>query len=164
MNRILYVVTGISFAQSGYRSSSTAANTDEVLFFSDLDITHLGIPFMIRVNFVNAVMIDAGYVARFPISAILDETGNKGNQFEVNARENIASSLNRFDLAPIAQLTVLINRLTLTYYVTVGGHEIDSEFINEWPLRENRQSLFLRDVFPKFNYAWMGFKMGFRII
>ena len=162
INKILYGVTGLSISQSGYSNSNIGNISGKTLFFSDFDVTYLESPLLLRVNFVNAVQVDLGFVGRIPVRAILEEIGNKGNQFEVHVKENIVSSLNQFNLGGYARITFLINRFTLAFYGTVGQNILDSNFINEWPLGKG-QSLFVHDIYPKFKYQMIGMKMGLRI-
>ena len=112
-------------------------------------------------NFVNAVHLDVGFIGRIPIQAILEETGNQGTQFQTYAKENITSSLSKFNLGGYLQVTFLINRFSFGFYLMGGQNTLDTDFKNEWPL--GNQSLFLRDIYPKFKYQMTGMKLGFRI-
>lgn len=105
INKILYGVTGLSISKSGYSNSNIGNISGKTLFFSDFDVTYLEIPLLLRVNFVNAVQVDLGFVGRIPVRAILEEIGNKGNQFEVHVKENIVSSLSQFNLGGYARIT-----------------------------------------------------------
>lgn len=162
LNKLIHGVTGLGFFQAGY------SNNFNQLDFSDLKMTFISVPLLLRVNFVNSFLVDVGPVMRFPIQANLKETVLKGTVNEISDEQDIASYLTPVSFGFTLQFSVVINRFTLTWYLLSGSTKVDSELENVWGIVDSgitqNRSLFLRDFQPKFQYQMTGFKVGIRLL
>jgi len=154
INNGLYWVSGLSLFQAGYSNSSGTR-------ISDFKTTYLGVPLLVRVNYLNMWYIDIGMMARTPVSANLDESvvDSAGNL--VKERGDIKSHLNSISLGFHAESSIVIKRILFTFYWTFGKQRVDADLADQWPLAGG--SLFLRDFQPKFEYQLMGLKLGLRL-
>lgn len=154
INNGLYWVTGLNIFQTGY------SNFVDVRY-SELKTTYLGIPLMVRVNYLNMWYIDIGMLARTPLSATLTEMYQPTGGPQQNQRSDIKRYLNGLSLGFHAESSIVIKRLLITWYWTFGKERVDPDFENAWPLAG--RSLFIRDFSPKYSYQFMGVKLGIRL-
>ncbi len=158
INKTIYGITGLTIIQAGYKNNY-ATN------YSEFNCTYLGVPLMLRFNFVNAFLLDIGPIARFPLQADLNETALKGSIYEVSDHQDISQYLSKLSMGFSMQGSFVINRFVLTGYLTFGGNSVDESFSQHWALNGSytNNSLFLRDMRPKFTYIVTGMKLGIRI-
>jgi hypothetical protein len=158
INNTIYGVTGLSLLRAGYKDKSTTN-------FSELDCTYLAVPLMMRMNFVQAIMLDVGPVFRFPLKADLKETALKGSLFERSDDGSVLPYLTKVSFGATMQLSIIINRYILTGYLVYGKHAVDKDIEEDWGLSGSYRynSLFLRDIQPRFTYTLSGFKIGMRL-
>lgn len=158
INKSIYGITGLTLIQAGY-------NNHYQTNYSELNCTYLGVPLMIRFNFANAFLLDIGPIARFPLRADLNETALKGSSFEVSDHQDISKYLSSLSMGFSMQGSIVINRFLLTGFLTFGGNSVDESFIQHWKLNGSytNNSLFLRDMRPKFTYIVTGIKLGIMI-
>lgn len=154
INNLIRGVTGLSIFQAGYHNSIDN-------FYSDLAITYLGVPLQLRVNFVSSVNLDVGFLGLYPITAILDETRNRGTVFELSASDEISSQFSQFNLASFMQASFLFNRITISAYIITGSSRIEKDFKEQWIIGGG--SMFLRHIYPKFKHQSAGIKLGVRL-
>lgn len=159
LNKVIHGVTGISVFQTGY---DNRAQYGQNIFLSELDITYVSVPLLLRANFANAVSLDAGFYANFPLTATLDETRNVDTQFELHHSGDIASSLTQLHLGGYAGVTFMVNRYTLGFSMRGGQSKVDDGLADTWPVGDG--SLFLRDIYPKFGYLMVMAKVGVRLL
>jgi hypothetical protein len=155
----LYGLTGLSFFQTGH--SNYLDDGSQGSRTTDMTTSYLGIPLMVRVNYLNFLFIDIGMIGRIPVYANLEEYGRKGTASELHDRQNIAKYLNQFSLGFSTQASLVYNRFMFTWYWTFGKTKIDPALEDVWAV--GAWSLFLRDLQPKFTYQMMGLKLGVRI-
>ena len=158
INKTIYGITGLTIIQAGY-------NNHYATNYSEFRCTYLGVPLMLRFNFVNAFFLDIGPIARFPLQADLNETALKGSIYEVSDHQDISQYLSKLSMGFSMQGSIVINRFVLTGYLTFGGNSVDESLIQHWALNGSytNNSLFLRDMRPKFTYVVTGMKLGIRI-
>jgi hypothetical protein len=158
LNKLIYGVTGISFSQVGY-ADHYATN------FSTFELSNIGIPLLFRANFVNGFMLDVGPVLYAPVSAQLDEVALKGSAYQLSASGNILSYFKPVTVGFCLQLSVLINRYTLTGFLNSGKNSVDPAFRDSWGIQGSyrNNSLFQRDLMPKFSFQMTGLKVGMRL-
>ncbi len=162
LNKLIHGVTGLGFFQAGY--SNNFANSD----FSDLKMNFISVPLLLRVNFVNAFLLDVGPVMRIPVQVNLQETVLKGTANEISDSQNITSFFTPVSFGFALQFSVIVNRFTLTWYLLGGSTRVDDALEDVWGIADSgitqNRSLFLRDLQPKFQYQMTGFKMGIRLL
>jgi hypothetical protein len=161
INKTIYGVTGLTISQVGYENSFSDN-------FSEFNCTYLGIPLMFRLKFFNAFLMDVGPVGRIPIKADLKETALQGSIYETSDHQNIAQYLTTFSLGWAWQNTLLINRYTFTFYFMGGKTKVNDKLVDNWKLGTayggslKNNSLFLRDIQPRYVYQMIGLKIGLR--
>ena len=161
LNKVLNGVTGVSIFRTGYDNAQINNDPSIGDFFSKLDITYLGIPLLWRANIVNAVNLDMGFMAFVPISAVLNETRNKGNEFEQHHKGTITSSLSSLGIGGYLGFTILINRFTVTASWQNGTAKVDKALLDSWPIGNG--SMFLVDMYPNFYFEMIYLKLGIRL-
>jgi len=158
INKTIYGVTGIQVSQVGYHNSFDTN-------YSDFKCTYVGLPLLVRANLVNGFMIDIGPVLRVPVVADLKETALMGSVYETSDHQNIANYLSTVSLGWTWQNTLFINRYSICFYFSGGKTLVSDQLASHWALGGNlrNNSLFLRDIQPKYVYQMIGLKIGIRI-
>jgi hypothetical protein len=158
VNKLIYGVTGLSFFQLGYSNFSPYAT-------SQFTCSYAGVPILLRVNFVQAVLLDVGAVVRFPVSAELHEEALPGTQWYKTAEGNIAEFLNPVSLGLNLRVAFLFNRYSVGLYLMTGKVNVNESFKEEWGLNGvySGYSLFHEDLFPTYNLLTAGFQLGMRL-
>jgi hypothetical protein len=158
INNTIYGITGLSLLRGGYSDNSETN-------FSEFDCTYLAVPLMMRMNFVNAFLLDVGPVFRMPLKADLKETALKGSLYERSAEGSVLPYLTKVSFGGAMQGSIVINRYVLTGFIVFGKHSVDKKIEEEWGLGGGYRntSLFLRDLEPKFRYTMSGVKIGMRL-
>jgi hypothetical protein len=158
VNKLIYGVTGLSFFQLGYSNYDSYSR-------SEFECTYLGVPLLLRVNFVQAVLLDVGAVARFPVSAKLYEEALAGTQWYKTAEGDIAGYLNPVSLGLELRVAFLFNRYSAGLYMMTGKVNVHESFKEEWGLNGaySAYSLFQEDMFPTYSIFTAGLQIGMRL-
>ncbi len=154
----LFFVSGAHLFKSGY---SNYFDTN----FSSFDCTHLGVPLLLRINFLNFCYLDLGPIGIINLHATLEETALKGSAFEVHDKNNIASYLSPFKMGFQLQYSLVVNRYFISFYMTKVLVSVDPSLEKNWALggRYHNNSLFLRDFGSTYKVFLLGIKLGVRI-
>ncbi len=153
-----FVVSGLHLFQSGY-SNYRATN------FSALQSTHLGIPLLIRINFLNYCYLDIGTIGVVNLDATLEETALQGSALQVHDKRNIASFLSPITMGIHLQYSIVVNRYFIAAYFTRMDVSVDESLKKNWNLggRYQGNSLFLNDMGSEYRCFLFGLKIGMRI-
>ncbi len=158
INKTIYGVSGIMLGQAGYQNSYLTN-------YSDFHCTYVGIPMFLRLNIANGYLMDIGPVLRIPVNADLNETALLGSPLETSDHQDVSRYLSPFSIGWAWQNTFMINRFSLTLYFMGGKTQVSDQLEPNWKINGNlrNNSLFLRDIQPKYLYQMLGIKVGLRI-
>jgi hypothetical protein len=121
------------------------------------------VPLLFRLNLLNYIYFDLGAIGVYTASAILDESAFKGSPSQVSARTDIARYM-PFRIGFNLQMSIVINRYFISGYFIVLGGQVSNSFAANYHLGPySGNSLFLRDLNPRYGLDVMGLKVGMRI-